>query len=150
MATRLDVPAFSFRTEFEVNTHFPGCVVKVVGYCIVGPSYEGSLIEGAFAAFLYDLTDSAIEPHDSVAVAGTYIVDLIRSCQVKYGLLAWRRANGPDEVAYCVENTINPGSYFSPRGVPPSQYSESATEGGGWTASRARANWTWNLYDKPN
>ena len=56
---------------------------------------------------------------------------------------------GPDEIAYCVENSINPGTYFTKRGFFPSLYSESAAESGGWTGSRVHTNWTWNMYEKP-
>lgn len=151
-ATRPDLGTFPIRGEIESNVYFPGCVQRASTYpyaCTGGTSYEGALIEAAFAAFLYDLTDSEVEVHDSIAAPGTYIRDIIRTCETKYGASAWGRADGPDEIAYCVENAINPGSYFSPRMLVASQYRESASEGGGWTSARARKNWVWNLYEKP-
>ena len=75
------------------------------------------------------------------------VKDLIRTCQFQY--VFWHRANGPDEIAYCAENTISPGTYFTRRGAYPSSFSESATEDGGWTGSRVRSAWTWNMYEKP-
>lgn len=145
-AVRSDLGTYYYRDYMEDNDAFPGCVARINGVCSYGPSTEGALIEGAFAAMLYDLTDTAVEAHDSIAAPGAYIRELIRTCQVNY--LVWRRANGTDEITYCAENAINPGSYFTPRGTTPSTYSESASEGGGWTSGRVNLNWTFNMYEK--
>lgn len=114
--------------------------------CTGGTSYEGSLIEGAYAAFLYDQTDSAAEPHDAIDGPGAYVADLVRSCQVWYWY--WRRANGPDEMVYCAENAINRNGYFTPRGLVPTAFSETAAEPGDWSPSRVHSSWTWNMYEK--
>lgn len=103
-------------------------------------------MEGAFAAFLYDLTDAAVEAHDSVAAPGSYVADLIETCKVYYG--SWLRADGTDQIAYCAENSVNPGSYFTPRASPPDSVTEAATEPGSWSAVRVHKMWTWNMYEK--
>lgn len=75
---------------------------------------------------------------------------MIRTCTATYSGSSARRANGADEIAYCAENAINPGSYFTPRGSYATAYAESASESGGWTAARVNAMWRWNLYEKPD
>lgn len=150
--TRPDLGQYLYRAAFEDNYYFPGCASRESSSpftCTGGPSNEGSLIEGAFAAFLFDLVDAGVEPHDSIAAPGAYVRELVRTCQVVYSG-TWRRANGPDEIVYCAENAVNPSGYFARRGDYPSAYSESATEPGDWTAGRVHANWRWNLYEKPD
>jgi hypothetical protein len=117
-------------------------------YYFGGSPDDGSLIEPAVSAFLYDLTDSVIETHDSIAAPGSYVAAIISSCQVKYWGNSWRRADGADEIAYCVETTINPDSYLTARGATPDDYSESATQPASHSAARAHATWTWNMFDK--
>lgn len=145
-ATRPDVSPYSYRTAFEDGDYFPGCVSR--NPSCSGTSTEGSLIEGAFAAFLYDLTDAVVEAHDSIGAPGSYLRDLIRSCEAKYFGNNWRRADGTDEIVYCVENAINPTGYLTERGGYPESYSESATEPGSWSGPRTHAAWTWNMYEK--
>lgn len=147
VSVRGDLQSFPYRDLIESNNNFPGCVSRTNGACTGGTSTEGALIEGAFAAMLYDLSDSAVEPHDSIAAPGSYVRELIRTCEVYYS--SWRRANGPDEIIYCAENAIAPGGYLTPRGATPSAYSEAASEEGGWSSSRVRSNWEFNLYEKP-
>lgn len=149
VVTRSDVDFYS--TSMEENHFFPGCISRASTFphgCS-GQSLEGSVIEGAFAAVLFDLTDAGVEPHDSVAAPGSYVRDVIRTCEVKYASSNWRRANGTDEIVFCLENSIDPDGYLSVRGVTPEDYFESATESGGWTAARVRKIWKWNLYEKP-
>jgi hypothetical protein len=151
-ATRPDLGSYYFQDYMEGDRAFPGCAERESTHpydCIGGTSYEGSLIEGAYAAFLYDLTDSAVESHDAISGPGSYVADLVRSCNVYYVNEGyWRRANGPDEMAYCAENAINPDGYFTPRGSVPLAYSESAVEPGDWSPSRVHSGWTWNMYEK--
>jgi hypothetical protein len=96
---------------------------------------------------LFDITDSAVEPHDSIAAPGSYMKSIMQSCQVNYGS-GFRRADGPDEVVFCMENAINPGPYLTVRGSTPSSYSETATESGVWTALRVNMGWHYNMYEK--
>lgn len=148
-AVRPDLGTYEYRDKIEADFYFPGCVQRdAQSNCTGGTSYEGSVIEAAYAAFLYNLTDASTEPHDSIAAPGSYMRDLIRTCQALYSGSSWRRANGTDELAYCTEDAINPGSYFTRRGAFPSSYSESATKRGDWTAARVHSMWTWNMYQK--
>lgn len=150
-AARPDLASYGYRNNFEADSYFPGCVQRQSTYpytCIGGTSYEGSLIEGAYAAFLFDLTDSTAEAHDLIDAPGSYVAAHIRTCKVLYVGGYWRRADGPDEVSYCVERAINPDGYFTPRGAPPYLYTESATEPGDWSPTRAHSSWTWNMYEK--
>lgn len=149
--TRPDIGSFFWRGYMEANYAFPGCAFRNgSGQCTGGTSYEGSIIEGAYAAFLYDLMDTGVEAHDSINGDGSYIADLVRTCEVTYDGQNWFRANGADEIAYCSENDINPGSYFTVRGMYPVDFYEGATEPGSWTAARANAAWRWNMYEKPS
>lgn len=134
----------------DTDYYFPGCAYRssTPPYsCTGGTSYEGSLIEGAYAAFLFNRTDNTVEAHDSIGAPGSYVADLITSCQLLYSG-RWERANGPDDMSYCAENAVNPDGHFTPRGATPTQYSESATEPGDWTGARVHSMWIWDMYDK--
>lgn len=124
-------------------------------------SYDGSIIERAVAAFLYDLVDGPASPNttantsdgvddDPVQFPARYISELIRTCYVSYGSLP-RRANGVDELVGCMENLVDPlvwnsPVYFSTRDGTPSGYSESATEPPGWSRTVIRNLWLRDLY----
>ena len=110
---------------------------------------NGSFIEGAVAAFFWDLHDSVGEAHDSIAYAGSYIADLISTCTVNFGT-GLLRANGIDMLIRCLENSTDSGvtSFFYPRNTNPTGYSESASEPGSWSAAHIRTNWKKNLYNQ--
>ncbi len=149
-ATRPDLQSYAYRDYMEDDDAFPGCAERDSEYpyeCTGGESEEGSLIEGAFAAFLFNLTDNSVAAHDSISAPGSYVADLFETCEVTY-FLSPRRANGPDEISYCAENSINPDGYFTIRGATPYQYTESATEPASWTAGRVHTLWTWAMYEK--
>jgi len=110
---------------------------------------DGSIIEGTVAAFFHDLTDSVAEAHDSVSFPGSYIGDIVETCQVNGS----NDATGIDHLIYCFENQIdtlvtNDPDYFPERSADPTSYSESATEPIGWGWSVIRAIWLKNLYDE--
>lgn len=148
-AIRADLVTFSYRSLIEADSYFPGCIQRAstYPYACYGVSYDGSVIEGAFAAFLYDITDSSAEQHDLMAATGSYVRDLVLSCKVQYSWIL-RRANGTDELVYCAENAINPSGYLTRRGAYPVAYSEAAVEPAGWTSSAIHTNWVWNMYEK--
>jgi hypothetical protein len=110
---------------------------------------NGTLIEGAVAAFLWDLHDSVVEAHDSTAYPGSYLADLISTCSVDFGSGS-QHANGVDMLIRCAEKSTDSSvsSYFYPRDTNPTSYSESATEPGSWSASHIRLNWKKNLYNQ--
>lgn len=108
---------------------------------------DGSVIEGAVAAFLYDLTDAANEPHDVVQYPGSYLAEVFQTCKA-YDPIP-RRANGIDHLVYCMENQVDPvvtQTYFPTRGTPPYAFLESASEPPGWSSSDVRTLWEANLY----
>jgi len=58
---------------------------------------DGAIVEGAVAAFLLDVTNGALEAHDSVAAPGSYMAAVIATCEV-YAGSSWTRADGIDHV----------------------------------------------------
>jgi len=116
---------------------------------------DGALIEATVAAFLYDVTDPANESHDAVAAPGSYMRDIVDTCQVLQSS-SWIPASGIDHLVYCMEDDVasevtGSGVWFTTRGTSPTAQSSSASTSGGWGWSQAniRALWVWNLYD-PN
>jgi hypothetical protein len=118
-----------------------------------GSDYDGSIIEGAVAAFLFDMVDGTYTndgvsgDDDTVEWPGSYIADLISTCYVD-GTVT--RVSGIDQFIYCAENnpqayTANP--FNSWRVYPGSTAIEYATEPAGWSPSKVRALWRWNLYN---
>lgn len=91
----------AYANFFENSTFYPGG--------------DGSVIEGPVAAFLYDLTDPANEPHDSMNYPGSYVGAIFNSCLTySIGL----SANGIDHIIYCLENQVDPAvvqNYFPAR-----------------------------------
>ena len=145
-ATRPDLADFAYRDEFEADQDFPG-------HHGLGNPLDGSIIEGAVAAFLYDLADPSNETHDSAQFAGSYIAQIIQTCQVNVTFVGWVRANGIDHLTYCFEQTVDPSitgssTYFVTRSPDPTQESQSATTPPGWTQAKIRNEWVWNEYDK--
>lgn len=117
---------------------------------------DGSRIEGAVAAFLYDLWDaptsggSQPEPHDTAQLPGSYIADIVRTCEV-LTTGVWGRASGVDHLVYCFERQVDPavtgsGVYFPSRFIDPTQQRESAIEPGSWSQASVRRAWRRNLY----
>lgn len=90
---------------------------------------NGSLIEGAVAAFLLDVTDPANEPHDAVAYPAPYLADVIETCRVG-DTNRTTHADGIDHIIRCLENQVDAtiNGYFHTRSPVSTSYSESATE----------------------
>lgn len=110
---------------------------------------NGSILEGAVTAFLWDVTDAANETHDDVAYPHSYVADILRTCEVGDGTTVLH-ADGIDHAIRCfekqVDNTIN--SYFYTRDPASTTYSESATEPGSWNLNDIRQLWLKDLYDQ--
>lgn len=105
-------------------------------------SDDGSIIEGAVAAFLFDLTDPANESHDNVDYPGSYVADVIKTCEVDGD-----RADGIDHLIACFQREIpSYAGYFETRDDPPSSFSESASEPSGWNHTDIIKLWRENLY----
>ncbi len=106
---------------------------------------DGSRYEGAFAAFLYDLTDPANELKDSMQYPYEYVASTFKSCQVVIG----GRAHGTDHFVYCFERAVDPwvsANYFPTRNTPPTFVSPGAPAPAGWSQAAVRTNWRWNMY----
>lgn len=123
------------------------------------PGEDGSLVEGAVAAFLFDLTDPANEVNDPVYYPYSYLISAMRTCRVyantASGNWMWVIPDGVDFLTYCLENQIDSAvtassTYFTYRSTSldgdPTAYSEEATEPASWSASAIRSLWTGLLY----
>ena len=95
------------------------------------------------------MLDGANEAHDSISYPGSYVADLISTCQVNFGSGS-QDADGIDMFIRCAEKSIDSSvtTYFYPRDTDPTAYSESAAEPGSWSMSKIRANWLKNLYNQ--
>lgn len=60
---------------------------------------NGSKTEGAVASFLYDITDPANETHDVTAYPGSWVANVMRTCEVQ--LTTWVHQRGIDHLTYC-------------------------------------------------
>jgi hypothetical protein len=111
---------------------------------------DGNHIEGAFAAFLLDLSDGADEPHDQLAGSVQYVGDLIATCEVYISSLSsWARNREPSHIVYCAENQVDSwvtGNYFLDSSWRPSTERESASEPVGWSVATVRSIWLKNLF----
>lgn len=109
----------------------------------------GPNVEGAVAAFFYDLVDGTgtpgegTESHDTIQYPGTYLADIIRTC--KYN--GSSRASGIDHIVYCFERSLSSrsGHHWADRAAV-SSFSEGATEPSGWSQTAIFSNWHWNIY----
>jgi len=128
-------------------------------------SGDGSIVEGAVAAFLYDLVDGPGDPDgaanesdgddDAVQYPGTYVATLMRTCNITYDFFGFhvRSENGIDDLSYCLERQVDPAvknssAYFvtRPSSNEAVSASEGATEPPSWSQSAIRTLWTHNLY----
>ena len=124
-----------YRTRFDNNNYYPGTTGG-------GDPNDGSIIEGAVAAFLWDLTDTADESHDNADYPGSYLADIIKTCKTDGS-----RADGVDQLIACIQREVpSHAGYFDTRSSRPSSYSESASEPGSWNRTDIKALWRKNLY----
>ncbi|HEX5872011.1 MAG TPA: hypothetical protein VFY65_16390 [Longimicrobium sp.] len=109
-------------TEMESGRYSP----SATNQWSYGVGSNGSIIQGAVASFLYDITDPANETHDQTAYPGTYVAEVIRTCQVWTG--SWKYNDGIDHLAYCFVGTITDTQYFNTRSPHPTSHSTTAPE----------------------
>lgn len=94
-------------TDLESNWSYLNCVP---GYTLRGDvvcSSDGSIVQGAIAAFLHDLTDQSPEAHDSHQMLPASVADAITKCQVhpkSRALADYISYTGIDHLIYCWEN----------------------------------------------
>jgi hypothetical protein len=126
------------RGRVEYNYYYPGRSTTSTST----PLDDGSIIEGAVAAFFYDLTDPANESHDNLNFPGSYVADIIETCEVDGA-----RADGIDQIITCLQkSTVNYNDYFPNRSLTSSGWTEGATEPSGWDRTDIRKLWYMNLY----
>jgi hypothetical protein len=110
--------AEAFATYFAVATRGSDAGswerdVEVVHQAAWGGT-DGSLIEASIAGFFYDLTDNnrfGTEAHDAVQYPGSYVADIILSCDVnpavrQDGTTGWGPDRGIDHLAYCFQRDM--------------------------------------------
>lgn len=124
-----------YRSSIEANSYYPA-------------GQDGHHIEGAVAAFLYDLADPANEAHDALSGTARYVGDLIATCRVERGA-GWYQNFEGSHIVYCAEDQIDPwvrSNYFLGTEFPPYTHLEGAGEPAGWSVGIVRAIWLRNLY----
>jgi hypothetical protein len=73
-------------------------------YCGQKCTSDGSIVQGAVHAFLWDITDPAfIEAHDRVEKTPRAVVDAIKSCEVTINRVDWKPYTGIDHLIWCME-----------------------------------------------
>lgn len=111
---------------------------------------DGSIIEGAVQAFLYDITDPANETGDAIAYSTGYLGDIMATCQVSDGGGDPTHPSGIDHVIRCLEQQVDSSvnGYFYYRNPASTSETESATEPPGWSRSNIRTLWLKDLYNR--
>ncbi len=100
-----DLPDWVSKTES--NWYYRNCynhtdAVRGVVRCTV----DGSIVQGAVTALLWDLTDSHMgEDHDRIQRPVTNITDAMKSCRVRVGS-TWIPYTGIDHLIYCLEDRL--------------------------------------------
>ncbi len=73
-------------------------------HCAQRCTSDGSIVQGAIHAFLWDITDPATgEGHDAVQKTPGAVVASIKSCQVTENRVDWYAYNGIDHLIWCME-----------------------------------------------
>lgn len=134
----------SFGAHIEYNPFFPARYGS-------GDRQDGHLIEGAYAAFLWDLTDPANESHDGLEVPGRYLGDIISACQLTM-FQGVDRPRGSDAVIYCMEQVVDHGlysqGYFTAHEDKNYLSVSSSVSSAHPARSALRAAWVRNLYGR--
>jgi hypothetical protein len=108
---------------------------------------DGSLIEGAIAGFLYDLTDAnsfGVESHDLVQYPGSYVADVISGCSVQLASSEWIPNRGIDHLVYCFQRDMDGvANYFTSRDPKPVAQNQSS---GISNPAEVKRLWRKNLY----
>lgn len=110
-------------TDMEGGRYSPSATSQ---YTHLRAGADGSRVQGAVASFLYDITDPANEPHDQTHYPGTYVAEVIRTCQVYQG--GWRLNSGVDDLVYCFQGTVWETHLFPSRTPAPTSHQEAAAD----------------------
>jgi hypothetical protein len=90
-----DLP--TWRRDLEENRwHLLHCGQKCTS--------DGSIVQGAIHAFLWDIVDPAnVEPHDKLQIAPATVVASIKGCEVSIDRSTWTPYTGIDHLIWCME-----------------------------------------------
>src|SRR6476661_1791210 len=123
---------------------------------------DGSTIEGAVAAFFYDLVDGTAErdnanntgklseSFDAVTYPGSYVAQVIRNCSLTLAQGGqYSTIFAIDQFVYCAERSLSAQSltqYFPTDNQTYTSFTEGATEPPTWNSADIRRLWLYNLY----
>jgi len=109
---------------------------------------DGSRLEHSVAAFLWDLTDPANEPHDAIQYPGSYITAIFKTCDVAGQSTGYFDRSSIEHVIYCLERNVDVSvrPLFTGRLFNIVFQRESAIEPPTWNLAAIRALWRRNLY----
>lgn len=90
-----DVPAW--KRDLEENRLF-------LFHCGQKCTSDGSIVQGAIHAFLWDISDPAmVEGHDRVQKPPLAVVDAVKGCEVTVNRIDWKPYTGIDHLIWCME-----------------------------------------------
>lgn len=96
-----DLPGW--KHDLETNRLHLNCVPGTTSRGTVVCTTDGSIVQGAVSAFLWDIIDpSTGESHDNIYRSPLSVADAIKSCRVYLG--GWIGYTGADHLIFCIEN----------------------------------------------
>ena len=96
-----DLP--TWRHQLETNYYYKNCTPGPSPRGTVVCTTDGSIIQGAVAAFFWDIIDGTFgESHDNIQRSPQTLADAIKSCRVYLG--GWIGYTGVDHLIFCIEN----------------------------------------------
>lgn len=97
-----DLP--TWYTQVETNWYYRNCVNGTTSRGTTVCTADGSIVQGAVAALLWDISDAAYaEPHDRVDRTPAVVIDGIRACAVLVNG-SYISYTGVDHLIWCLEN----------------------------------------------
>lgn len=149
-----DMP--TWKQQLEANYYYRNCVPRVDAErgLTISCVDDGSIIQGAVAALLWDITDDGTsEADDPIQRSARDLTDAIKACRVNVGT-ASLGYTGIDHVIFCFENAapytvqLSTGtvSLFNTRSTLPTSAMSAYAFFRGSTGFRR--NWLINLYSK--
>lgn len=129
-----------FRTNIDNNVYYPATSGD-------GNPDDGSINEGAVASFLYNMTGPVDNSHDGLEYPGSYIGDLIATCEIKWNDW-WVRAEGIDHIIACAQEQIPDYTiYFPDRSYGIIDRNDGASNPSDWDSNDIENLWKDKLYD---
>lgn len=96
-----DMPGW--KNDLETNRLHLNCVPGTTSRGTIVCTSDGSIVQGAVSAFLWDVTDpSTGEPHDNTYRSPSSVADAVKSCRVYQD--GWISYTGADHLIFCIEN----------------------------------------------